>query len=214
MISTLALFPLPSIVFPSERLPLHVSEPRYLKLIQDCVSSGDTFGIPIMMNNQLDLGTEATVEEVVEQYSSGSADIILKGLRVFKLLDVVPEQEGEPFPKGRVQILPDIQDGTSEQRKQLVDLIRELYLHLEISPPNLDADLITSFTLSHKIGLAQDQEYILLKIRSEKERLAFLINHLTMTIPVVQEMNRTKMIIEMNGHFRDFNPLDFEDYKM
>lgn len=214
MISTLALFPLPSIVFPSERLPLHVSEPRYLKLIQDCVSSGDTFGIPIMMNNQLDLGTEATVEEVVEQYSSGSADIILKGLRVFKLLDVVPEQEGEPFPKGRVQMLPDIQDGTSEQRKQLVDLIRELYLHLEISPPNLDADLITSFTLSHKIGLAQDQEYILLKIRSEKERLAFLINHLTMTIPVVQEMNRTKMIIEMNGHFRDFNPLDFEDYKM
>jgi len=214
MISTLALFPLPSIVFPSERLPLHVSEPRYLKLIQDCVTMGDTFGIPIMMNNQLDLGTEVTVEEVVEQYASGSADVILKGLRVFQLLEVVPEQEGEPFPKGKVKMLPDIQDGSSQQRKQLVDLIRELYLHLEISPPDLDAERITSFTLSHKIGLAQDQEYIFLKIRSEKERLAFLINHLTMTIPVVQEMNRTKMIIEMNGHFRDFNPLDFEDYKM
>lgn len=214
MTPTIVLFPLPSVVFPTEKLPLHVSEPRYQKLIEDCNLAGSTFGVPILMNNELEYGTEVAVEEVVEHYQSGALDVILKGLRVFKLLKVLPEEQGQPFTRGRVEFVNNIENGTEQLRKQYIDLIRELYLHLEIPPPDLDADQINSFTMSHKIGLAQDQEFLLVKLKSEKERFSFLINHLILTIPIVQEMNRTKMTIEMNGHFRDFDPLDFEDYKI
>lgn len=214
MTPTIVLFPLASVVFPTEKLPLHVSEPRYQKLIEDCRLTAGTFGVPILMNNQLEYGTEVAVEEVVEYYQSGALDVILKGLRVFKLLKVLPEEQGQPFTRGRIEFVRNIENGTAQLRKQYIDLVRELYLHLEIPPPDLHADQINSFTMSHKIGLAQDQEFLLVKLKSEKERFSFLINHLILTIPIVQEMNRTKMTIEMNGHFRDFNPLDFEDYKI
>ena len=93
-------------------------------------------------------------------------------------------------------------------------MIAELYLHLDVPPPKISAATITSYSLAHKMGLSVEQEYTLLKLNSEKNRLAFLLNHLCITIPIVQELNRTKFTIEMNGHFRNFDPLDFEDFKM
>ena len=147
---TLPLYPLPSVVFPTEKLPLHVTEPRYQKLIYDCQLNGKTFGVPILINNELQYGTEVTVEEVVEKYPSGAMDVILIGLRCFKLLDVSPEEEGEPFTRGKVEFLENIQNGTDSLRKQFIDLVRELYLHLEVPPPDLDVDQINSYTISHR----------------------------------------------------------------
>jgi hypothetical protein len=31
---------------------------------------------------------------------------------------------------------------------------------------------------------------------------------------VLNQLNHTRELIEMNGHFRNFDPLDFKDYKV
>lgn len=214
MVSKLALFPLQSVVFPTEKLPLHIYEIRYRQLIEDCESEGFTFGIPAYIDNHLEYGTEVKVARVAQNYSSGAKDVICKGLRVFRIKRISNEKEQTIYTNGEVEFLDNILDGEDIQREQLTELIFELYHHLEVPPPKIDAETITSYTLAHKIGLSLDQEYTLLRLMSEKERLSFLINHLCITIPIVQEMNRTRFVIEMNGHFKDFNPLDFEDFKL
>lgn len=214
MTSRLALFPLQSVVFPGEHLPLHIFEERYKQLINDCETKGITFGIPIYIDNQLEYGTEMELLEVVSNYNSGAKDVICKGLRVFKIREFEHTEKGKIYAGGDVKFLEDKDDSTETLKNQLLELIYELYVHLEVPRPKLDIPSFRSFTLAHKIGLSLQQEYGLLKITSEKARQEFLINHLLITIPIVQEMNRTKMIIELNGHFRNFDPVDFKEFRL
>ena len=51
----LALFPLQLIVYPGERLPLHIFEKRYQQLITDCENEGIAFGIPSYIDEKLDM---------------------------------------------------------------------------------------------------------------------------------------------------------------
>lgn len=214
MTSRLALFPLQTVVFPGEHLPLHIFEERYKQLIQDCETTGITFGIPIFFNKRLDYGTEMELLEVVRNYDSGAKDVICKGLRVFRIREFEHTEKGKIYAGGDVEFLKDKDDSTEGQKEQLLELIYELYLHLEVPRPKLDIPSFRSFTLAHKLGLSLQQEYALLKLTSEKARQEYLINHLLITIPIVQEMNRTKQVIELNGHFRNFDPLDFREFRL
>ena len=214
MVSRLSLFPLQSVVYPGEKLPLHIFEKRYKQLIDDCETTGMHFGIPIYIDNQLEYGTEMELEETVRTYDSGARDIICRGLRVFRIRSFDQQEKGKFYAGGDVEYLPDKDDATETLKNQLLELIFELYLHLEVPRPVLDIPKFRSYTLAHKIGLSLQQEYSLLKITSEKARQEFLINHLLITIPIVQEMNRTKQIIELNGHFRNYDPLDFREFRL
>ena len=45
-IEEVALFPIPDLVaFPGTVIPLHVFEPRYRKMVHDCVESGRKIGV-------------------------------------------------------------------------------------------------------------------------------------------------------------------------
>ena len=41
----LGLFPLPLVLVPTERLPLHIFEPRYKELISECLEGSAEFGL-------------------------------------------------------------------------------------------------------------------------------------------------------------------------
>ena len=214
MTSRLALFPLQNVVFPGEDLPLHIFEARYKQLIEDCEATGITFGIPVYLNDRLEYGTEVELIKVVQSYTSGAKDVICRGLKVFRVTEFDYKEKGKIYAGGNVEFVDDQDDSESEQVEQLIGLITELYIHLEVPSPKVDPETFRSFTLAHKIGLSLQQEYTLLKMNSEKERLAYLINHLLITIPIVQEMNRAKLVIELNGHFRNFDPLDFREFRL
>ena len=48
-LGALPLFPLPRVVlFPGALLPLHVFEPRYQKLLADCLAAHRTFGVVLI----------------------------------------------------------------------------------------------------------------------------------------------------------------------
>lgn len=214
MVSKLALFPLRHVVFPGEILPLHIFEDRYKQLIEDCETSGITFGIPAYLGTIRNYGTEVALMEIVKEYASGAKDVLCQGLRVFRLREFHQQEEGKIYAGGLVEFLENKEDGEEQDQEQLLDLIFELYVHLEVPPPKISPQTFNSYTLAHKIGLSLQQEYTLLKLTSEKARIAFLMNHLSITIPIVQEMNRAKYVIEMNGHFKNFDPLDFKEFRL
>ena len=62
MTNFIPIFPLGVVVFPGEQLNLHIFEPRYRQLIQDCFGEKRSFGIPIVLkNNVSEMGTLVTI---------------------------------------------------------------------------------------------------------------------------------------------------------
>ncbi len=210
----LPLFPLQTVVYPGEQLPLHIFEKRYQQLIQDCEEEGITFGIPAYINKTLDYGTEVKLQKISKKYPSGESDVICVGKRIFRVKNFYEQMPGKLYAGGEVEFLEDNESSAQELQEELLKNIAILYIELTIeNPPVFDIPFI-SYQVAHKIGLALHQEYHLLTLRSELERLNYLIGHLKITIPVVREMNRAKEVIQMNGHFRNFDPLDFEDFEL
>ena len=116
MVSKLALFPLQSVVFPGENLPLHIYEDRYRQLIDDCEATGFTFGIPAYIDNRMEFGTEVELTAIVKEYPSGAKDVICKGLRVFRIQRFFQMDFDRVYANGDVEFLDDIDDGEDTQR--------------------------------------------------------------------------------------------------
>ena len=63
---------------------------------------------------------------------------------------------------------------------------------------------LTSYNLAHHLGLSLNQEYALLGLWTEVERLKFLQRHLEQVLPIVAGMESLKKKIMLNGQFKHF----------
>lgn len=87
----LPLFPLPLVLFPGAPLPLHIFEPRYRQLLEDCVGGDSRFGIVFRPEGtaETDLapGCVGCVAEVddAQTLPDGRSNIIVHGVRRFAL---------------------------------------------------------------------------------------------------------------------------------
>lgn len=208
---TLPFFPLQSVFFPGEKVPLHIFEQRYKQLINDCKNEKITFGIPVYIHDSLSYGVEVQLMEVVTTYDGGTMDVVCVARQVFKINTFKNEMEGKLYAGGDVQLIENINDGEEEEKLEVIDKIKELYTLMVVSYNPVPIEVFNSYLLAHKMGLSFEQEYELLTIPKESARLHFLKSHLINTIHVLKEVNRTKEIIDQNGHFRNFDPLDFKD---
>lgn len=208
------LFPLQTVFFPGETVPLHIFEERYKALIQDCKNEAITFGIPVFINNVVAYGTEVQLKEIVNTYADGSMDVVCVARQVFEVVTFDPQMDDKLYPGGEVAFLDPVQDSEPELVQKVLEACRELYRLMELPFGPVKLEVFNSFTLAHKMGLSFQQEYQLLQLTSESVRLQFLLDHLQQTIKVLGELNRTRERIELNGHFRNFDPLDFKDYSL
>jgi Lon protease-like protein len=206
----LPLFPLNLVVFPHEDLNLHIFEPRYRQLINECLDEKKTFGIPSFVNGKLlGYGTEVEVKQLSKRYGDGRMDIKTKGLRIFRIVDFQNPAKGKLYAGGEVIFLEN-EDLTEEINAYLLSLIEKLYRLLKVKVDYEKPEYMPfSYRIVHKIGISVAEEYELLTISSEKERQDRLIEHLERIIPVVTEVERTKERIAMNGHFKELDPLNF-----
>ncbi|MFC3971914.1 LON peptidase substrate-binding domain-containing protein [Maribacter confluentis] len=207
----LPLFPLQSIFFPGETVPLHIFEERYKQLINDCRDEAITFGIPVYINNKMEYGVEVQLVEVVTTYDSGEMDVVCVARQVFKLLDFDLKMSGKLYAGGIVKLIDYDYEASAEKKKTVLEGIQQLYAMMEVPFKEIKVNEFNSFTLAHKIGLSFEQEYQLLQIPNENDRLNFISLHLTSMITVLGQVERTKKIIELNGHFKNFDPLDFKN---
>lgn len=210
----LPLFPLQSIFFPGETVPLHIFEPRYKQLINDCKDEAITFGIPVYIHDDMLYGVEVQLVEVVTSYEGGEMDVICVARQVFKLLSFEKQLNNKLYSGGVVKLLTYDYKADETFKAEVLLKLRALYAIMEVPFSEANADTFNSFSLAHKMGLSFDQEYSLLQIPKEMDRLAFINEHLTATIRVLSEVERTRKTIELNGHFKNFDPLDFRDIEM
>ncbi|MDT0540315.1 LON peptidase substrate-binding domain-containing protein [Croceitalea sp. P059] len=210
----LPMFPLQSVFFPGETVPLHIFEERYQELIKDCRSEAITFGIPVYIDKKIEFGTEVQLVEVVNTYEGGEMDVVCVARQVFKVVSFENEMGDKLYAGGEVEFLEANNDADENLRSDVLEKIEELYQLMAVELPTVPADKFNSYAFAHKMGLSFDQEYELLQLTNEIERLHFIRLHLESTIAILKQINTTKAVIEMNGHFKNFDPLDFEDFKV
>lgn len=210
----LPLFPLQSIFFPGETVPLHIFEPRYKQLINDCKKEAVTFGIPVYINGGMQFGVEVQLVEVVSSYEGGEMDVVCVARQVFRLLSFEQQLNDKLYSGGVVELLAYDYEADEAFKTKVLDKLRSLYAIMEVPFSEDSVPTFNSFSLAHKMGLSFEQEYALLQIPKEMDRLTFIDEHLTNTIRVLSEVERTRKTIELNGHFKNFDPLDFKDIEI
>jgi len=210
----LPLFPLQTVFFPGETVPLHIFEDRYKQLINDCREEAMTFGIPVFIDNKLEYGVEVQLVEVVTTYEGGEMDVTCVARQVFRVLQFDNEMEDKPYAGGVIEFLESSNDADENLRLEVLSKIEELYDLMAVQLPEIAVDKFNSYAFAHKMGLSFQQEYELLQLTNETVRLNYIKKHLNTTITVLNQINRTKAVIEMNGHFKNFDPLDFEDFQV
>lgn len=210
MDSFIPFFPLKLVAFPGEQLNLHIFEPRYKQLIQECLDEGKSFGIPVYHENEiLDFGTEMKVTQLVRTYPTGEMDVNTVGLRAFKIHSFEEQVKGRLYAGGKVSFLDNKMDGEGEDFSRLRKLAKQLVSLMRMDD-KLDVDVMThSFDMAHKMGLSLEQEYDLLQMTRESQRQEYMISHLERALPIVMEMEQAKEKIKMNGHFKHLDPLNF-----
>ncbi|MFY0593609.1 LON peptidase substrate-binding domain-containing protein [Roseivirga sp.] len=205
----LPFFPLKLVAFPGEQLNLHIFEPRYKQLINECVNEQKTFGIPVFEEGMKEFGAEMEVMDVVKRYPAGEMDISTRCIGTFQVFTFDEKAPGKLYAGGQIESIESFYDAEHEQWSALKVLAKELISILKMEE-KLDVELISSsFELAHKLGLSLEQEYDMLQMTRESQRQHYMINHLERALPLIREMEGAKNRIKMNGHFQHHDPLNF-----
>jgi ATP-dependent Lon protease len=210
MTKLLPLFPLELVVFPGEILNLHIFEPRYKQMIEECVRDKTTFGIPPYVNDRLPgFGTVMQIMKLVNRYEDGKLDIVTKGISVFKITEFYRTAPGKLYSAGETESIEIIHDADAETKNEMILKLHQLVKIAGIeSPIQLEPNEINSYAVGHKIGLSLEQEYTLLTFARESERQDFIIAHLERVIPLVSEYEKMKEKAKQNGHFKNLPPVN------
>ncbi|MGH9567915.1 MAG: LON peptidase substrate-binding domain-containing protein, partial [Candidatus Angelobacter sp.] len=87
--SLLALFPLDLVLFPGAPLPLHIFEPRYKEMVNECLEQKKVFGMVRARENAVaEVGCTAIVLKLNKQYEDGRLDISTEGKQRFSIVSL------------------------------------------------------------------------------------------------------------------------------
>ncbi len=212
MTNFIPIFPLGIVVYPGENLNLHIFEPRYKQLINECHSLKKQFGIPTVIENRLlDYGSLVEIMEMTKVHENGEMDIKTRGSRVFRILEVIKEVPDKLYSGAIVNYPETNEEGNRELMKKVMNSIRELHRLLKVDQDFKKKDEeVKAFDVAHHVGLSLQEEYEMLHLLQERQRQEYLKRHLTKVIPLAAEMEKLKEKIKWNGHFKNLSGLGFE----
>ena len=205
--SELGLFPLPIVLVPTERIPLHVFEPRYRELIEECVEEGEPFGLVLSTGDGAvhEIGTRALVSQVLEVLEDGRMNIVVEGGDRFRLLELT---SGRAFATGLVEpVVDDDEPPEPDDEERALEVFRELADAAESdvdvpepSSPQLD------FELAARVDFAVDSKQELLATTSPRERMKKLIGYLETALEAVRLEQTLRERAGQNGKVSPLDP--------
>ena len=201
--SLLPLFPLRVVVFPRTPLPLHIFEERYKEMIGEAIRGNSEFGVVLAKEDGIvNAGCTVVVKQVLKKYEDGRLDILTRGVRRFEILGL---NEEKAYLRGEVEFFDD--DDSSPAPAELREKALVQYRSLReageapSSEPELE-DGQLSFQLAQTL---EDLDFlnVLLRSRSEAQRLEQLSEYLARQVPRLRAAGRMRKLAVLNGHGAD-----------
>lgn len=203
----LGLFPLNVVLFPGTPLPLHIFEPRYRRLLSDCLDGDRRFGITLAASEQ-ELPAPGAVGCVAEVRSSdllpdGRSNIIVLGQERFTVREVVADPA--PYHVALVEEFDDLPDSTppAELLRDLGEQFAGYYAtlrQLHDAPPEelrlTEEPVPLTFAIAAAIECDAAIKQRLLATRSTLERARLLL-HL---LPTLTETTERALLVHRRAH--------------
>lgn len=205
MTNFIPIFPLSIVVYPGEDLNLHIFEPKYKQLINECFDLKKPFGMPVVIDNKVnELGTLVDILEISKTYDNGEMDIKTRGQKVFRVLEIINEVPDKLYSGAIVSYPANSGHGKKLLMSKVIDAIKELHKLLKVNKPfRKEEQQLSSYDVAHHAGLTLEEEYEFLLLTNELHRQEYLKRHLAKVLPVVAEMELLKEKIKLNGHFKN-----------
>ncbi len=197
----LPLFPLSVVLLPATPLPLHIFEDRYKEMMGEVIAAAAEFGVVMAKDDGIvNVGCTATVDRVVQRYPDGRLDLVAIGRRRFR---VVSLNDDKPYLRAAVEYFNDEEAAQVplDLRKRAIagfQRLREIEEPSVVIEPALEAPQL-SFQLTQFIS-DLDKRQTVLSLRSETERLQFLIGILPGYIAQREQITLAKRVAPLNGH--------------
>jgi hypothetical protein len=182
----LRLFPLNAVLFPGAALNLHIFEARYKQMINECLESGEGFGVALIADGQEagdpnvmphDVGSIAEIVDV-QPLPFGRFYISTVGRERFRITEIVSR---EPYLTVSAELFEDdaspLDDDFEDLRKRVRDLFAEyLELLVEFSGQETvvefpDDAQDASYLIGDTLQIAEAFKQRLLELDTAKERL-------------------------------------------
>ena len=202
----LGLFPLPVVLFPTERIPLHIFEPRYLELVEDCLTHGREFGLVFADDDDAlpEIGTRAAVAEIMERLDDGRMNIVVEGGERFRVVSVTT---GRSFTTADVEPVLDDDEIPADLSRAL-----ELFTSLageagsDVDIPDPSSPLL-DFELAARVDFAPEDKQDLLASTSPSARAERLSELLELALDAVRTDKLLRERAGQNGKVTPLEPL-------
>jgi Lon protease-like protein len=201
------------VVYPGEALNLHIFEERYKQLINECFAEKKPFGIPVVLNKKMEeMGTLVEITAIVEKFDDGKMNIVTKGISVFRILEVIHTVPDKLYYGAIVNYPPNADDKNRKIMQRLVAALREMHKLLKINKDFKKPDEeLNSYDVAHHAGLSLEEEYELLGLLHENQRLEYLKRHLNKMLPMIAGIENLKEKIKLNGHFKELKGFNLDN---
>ncbi len=147
-IINIPLFPLRGVVFfPHTLLPLHIFEPRYRLMVQECMEGDKQIGMVLTKDLQFgqegwhSVGGMGRIAEI-RRLEQGKFDILLSGLSRFRIIEI--EREA-PYRIARVQLIAETLPEASLQDELAARLIGVFKTLTRDAPKAFDPAVLEKF---------------------------------------------------------------------
>ena len=204
----LGLFPLPIVLVPTERIPLHIFEPRYRELIHECVDTAAEFGLVLATGDGAvhEIGTRARVVDILDELEDGRMNIVVEGGERFRLLELT---RGRSFQTGIVEEVQDEGEAaTDDDATRALEVFREL---ADVSESDVDVpdpgspELV--WELAARVDFGVDPKQEILSSTSPVRRMRRLVELLEASLEAVRVEQTMRERAGRNGKV---TPIDGE----
>jgi Lon protease-like protein len=178
----LPLFVLPTVLYPGTMMPLHVFEPRYRRMVAQCLEADRLFGLlfhdfdsqPEFRAREGHIGCTAEITHF-KPLPDGRSLLLAHGRERFRVVDGI--ESDAPFHEALVEDYTDVAPDTGDieaQRAHTVTLVRRVLHRLqpgngELPPIEVGEDV--SFALAAIIQIDPRWKQMLLELATERARL-------------------------------------------
>jgi len=182
-------------------LPLHVFEPRYRRMVADCLEEGHSFGVVAIREGSetgsstpYDVGTLAKIVRI-DRLDDGRINLLVTGASRFTIVQTADDR---PYLRGQVRIIPEagddpdatarLMEATAASFRQYSNLVRELVgQQPDDAEPPMEPELL-SYLIAAALNLQVAEKQSLLAEPRTDARLMLELRLLRKEILLLEQM--------------------------
>ncbi len=160
-----------------------------------------------------EFGCIVEIIEISKIYDDGKMDIKTKGLKLFRLLELINEIPEKLYGGAIVNYPNNTTVAYKANTENVLQLARKLHDEINVVKDFKMPDIeITSYDLAHHIGLSLEEEYEFLTLLQEDQRIEFVKRHLNKMLAELEKLSQLKSKIILNGHFKELGGFNFNSF--